>query len=68
MQGDYVDFGKVMTFVIMLWTNIYDKSLALFVGGNHHLQNTFFFVLLGDETTGTSRWVFQAFKKCMGGT
>jgi hypothetical protein len=48
--------------------NIYEKPLALFVGANHHLQNTYFgCALLGDEIIETFQWIFQAFKKCMGG-
>jgi hypothetical protein len=40
---------------------------VIFVGANHHLQNTIFgCALLGDETQATFEWVFQAFKKCMG--
>ena len=67
MQGEYIDFGDVMTFDTTHKTNIYDKPLAVFVGANHHLQNTIFgCALLGDETIPTFEWVFQAFKKCMG--
>ena len=67
MQEEYVDFGDVMTFDITHKTNIYDKPLAIFVGANHHLQNTVFgCVLLGDETIPTFEWVFQAFKRCKG--
>ena len=68
MQAEYIDFGDVMTFDTTHKTNIYDKPLAMFVGANHHLQNTYFgCALLGDETIETFQWVFQAFKKCMEG-
>jgi hypothetical protein len=67
MQGEYADFGDVITFDTTHKTNIYEKPLAIFVGANHHLQNTIFgCALLGDEKQNTFEWVFQAFKKCMG--
>jgi hypothetical protein len=67
MQGEYADFGDVVTFDTTHKTNIYEKPLAIFVGANHHLQNTIFgCALLGDEKENTFEWVFQAFKKCMG--
>ncbi|CAL4981349.1 unnamed protein product [Urochloa decumbens] len=68
MQGDYADFGDAMSFDTTHKTNVYEKPLALFVGSNHHLQNSLFgCALLGDETAETFEWVFKAFKKCMGG-
>jgi hypothetical protein len=68
MQADYMDFGDAMCFDTTHKTNIYEKPLAMFVGSNHHLQNTIFAcALLGDETAETFEWVFQAFKRCMGG-
>lgn len=68
MQGEYADFGDVVTFDTTHKTNLYDKPLAMFVGANHHLQCTIFgFALLGDETTETFEWVFSTFKKCMDG-
>jgi hypothetical protein len=67
MQGEYADFGDVITFDTTHKTNIYEKPLAIFVGANHHLQNRIFgCALLGDEKQDTFKWVFQAFKKCMG--
>ncbi|XP_034593774.2 protein FAR1-RELATED SEQUENCE 5 [Setaria viridis] len=67
MQGDYADFGDAMSFDTTHKTNIYEKPLAMFVGSNHHLQNTLFgCALVGDETAETFEWVFKAFKKCMG--
>jgi hypothetical protein len=51
MQGEYADYGDVVTFDTTHKTNIYDKPLGMFVGANSHLQCTVFgFVLLGDET------------------
>jgi hypothetical protein len=67
MQGEYADFRDVVTFDTTHKTNIYEKPLAIFMGANHHLQNTIFgCALLGDEKENTFEWVFQAFKKCMG--
>ncbi|WVZ71078.1 hypothetical protein U9M48_019704 [Paspalum notatum var. saurae] len=67
MQGEYADFGDVMTFDTTHKTNIYDKPLAMFVGANNHLNNTLFAcALVGDETVETFRWVFRSFKQCMG--
>ena len=68
MQGEYADFGDVVTFDTTYKTNLYNKPLAMFVGANHHLQCTVFGIaLLGDETTETFKWVFSTFKKCMDG-
>lgn len=67
-QGQYADFGDVFTFDATHRTNLYDKPLAMFVGANNHLKCVVFaFALLGDETTETFRWVFDAFSRCMGG-
>uniref|UniRef100_K3YLY1 Protein FAR1-RELATED SEQUENCE n=1 Tax=Setaria italica TaxID=4555 RepID=K3YLY1_SETIT len=67
MEGDYADCGDAMSFDTTRKTNIYEKPLAMFVGSNHHLQNTLFgCALLGDETAETFELVFKAFKKCMG--
>ena len=67
-QGNYADFGDVFTFDTTHRTNMYDKPLAMFVGGSNHLKNIVFaFALLGDETTETFEWVFSTFKRCMGG-
>ncbi|WVZ70134.1 hypothetical protein U9M48_018826 [Paspalum notatum var. saurae] len=66
MQSEYLDFGDAMSFDTTQKTNLYDKPLALFVGGNNHLHNTLFgCALLGDETIETFQWVFQSFKRCM---
>ena len=68
-QGNYADFGDVFTFDTTHRTNMYDKPLAMFVGGSNHLKNIVFaFALLGDETMETFEWVFSTFKRCMGGT
>lgn len=68
MQGEYADFGDVVTFDTTHQTNIYGKPLAMFVGANHHLQNTLFgCALLGDETAETFKWVFRKFRQCMDG-
>ena len=68
-QGNYADFGDVFTFDTMHRTNMYDKPLAMFMGGSNHLKNIVFaFALLGDETTETFEWVFSTFKRWMGGT
>jgi hypothetical protein len=37
MQGEYADFGDVVTFDTTNKTNLYQTLLALFVGANHHL-------------------------------
>jgi hypothetical protein len=66
-QGEYDDFGDAVTFDTTHKTNLYGKPLGMFVGSNHHLQCTMFgFSLLGDETVKTFKWVFNAFKTCMG--
>ncbi|WVZ77854.1 hypothetical protein U9M48_025667 [Paspalum notatum var. saurae] len=66
MQGEYADFGDVIAFDTTHKTNIYDKPLAMFVGGNNHLKNTLFAcALVGDETVDTFRWLFKSFKQCM---
>ena len=68
MQADYLDFGDAVTFDTTHKTNLYDKPLGVFVGANHHLQcSVFGFALLADETIETFEWVFNSFKKCMGG-
>jgi hypothetical protein len=42
--------------------------LTMFVGSNHHHQNTIFSVaLLRQETTTTFEWLFRSFKLCMMG-
>ena len=65
--GEYVDYGDVVTFDTTPKTNLYDKPLGMFIGGNNHLECTVFgFVLLGDETVETFEWAFNAFKTCMG--
>ena len=67
-QGQYADFGDVFTFNTTHHTNVYDKPLAMFVGGSNHTKNVVFaFALLDDETTETFEWVFSTFKRCMGG-
>jgi hypothetical protein len=54
MQANYMDFGDAMCFDTTHKTNIYEKPLGMFVGSNHHLQNTIFAcALLGDETGET---------------
>ncbi|KAL6842558.1 hypothetical protein ACP4OV_027402 [Aristida adscensionis] len=67
-QGEYADFGDVFTFDTTHRTNSYNMPLAMFVGGNNHLQNTIFgFALVGDETQPRFEWLFSTFKRCMGG-
>jgi len=42
--------------------------LAMFVGANNNLKNvTFGQVLIGDESTGSFKWLFETFKSYMGG-
>jgi hypothetical protein len=42
--------------------------LAMFVGANNNLKNvTFAQALIGDESLGSFKWLFQTFKSCMGG-
>jgi hypothetical protein len=67
MQGEYADYGDVVTFGTAHKDNLYDKPQGMFIGANNHLQCTVFgFVLLGDETVETFEWTFNAFKTCMG--
>ncbi|WVZ90765.1 hypothetical protein U9M48_037036 [Paspalum notatum var. saurae] len=66
-QGEYINFGDVITFDTTHKANLYDKPLGMFVCAIHHLKCTVFgFGLLGDETVETFEWVFNAFKTCMG--
>ncbi|XP_066347564.1 protein FAR1-RELATED SEQUENCE 5-like [Miscanthus floridulus] len=42
--------------------------LAMFVGANNNLKNmTFRQALIGDESIGSFKWLFETFKSCMGG-
>jgi hypothetical protein len=42
--------------------------LAMFVGANNNLKNvTFGQALIGDESTGSFKWLFETFMACMGG-
>ncbi|CAL5000205.1 unnamed protein product [Urochloa decumbens] len=68
MQGEYADFGDAVTFDTTYKTNMYNMPLAMFVGSNHHHQNTIFGVaLLRQETIKSFQWLFGAFKSCMQG-
>jgi hypothetical protein len=50
MRAGYIDFGDAMSFDTTHKTNIHERTLAMFVGSNHHVQNTLFgCALLGDE-------------------
>ena len=67
-HAKYADFGDVVTFDTTYKTNMYNMPLAMFVGSNHHLQNTIFGVaLLRDERTESFEWLFNTFKNCMDG-
>ncbi|XP_050378275.1 protein FAR-RED IMPAIRED RESPONSE 1-like [Argentina anserina] len=65
---DYCTFGDVLIFDSTYKTNIYDKSLAVFVGTNNHRATVIFgCALLADEIEETYDWVLTAFLKSMNG-
>jgi len=67
-RAEYRDFGDVITFDTTHKTNSRRMPLAMFVGANNNLKNvTFGQALIGDESTGSFRWLFETFKSCMGG-
>ncbi|KAG2658305.1 hypothetical protein PVAP13_1KG249210 [Panicum virgatum] len=67
-RAEYRDFGDVITFDTTHKTNSRRMPLAMFVGANNNLKNvTFGQALIGDESTGSFRWLFDTFKSCMGG-
>jgi len=67
-QGDYADFGDVITFDTTYRTNLYSMPLAMFVGCNNQLQNIVFAqALVRDERADTFEWIFKTFQECMNG-
>jgi hypothetical protein len=67
-RAEYRDFGDVITFDTTHKTNSKRMLLAMFVGANNNPRNvTFGQVLIGDESVGSFKWLFQTFKSFMGG-
>ncbi|KAG2609216.1 hypothetical protein PVAP13_4KG059516 [Panicum virgatum] len=67
-RAEYRDFGDVITFDTTHKTNSRRMPLAMFVGANNNLKNvTFGQALIGDESTGSFRWLFETFKSCVCG-
>ncbi|XP_039816252.1 protein FAR1-RELATED SEQUENCE 5 isoform X8 [Panicum virgatum] len=67
-RAEYRDFGDVITFDMTHKTNSKHMPLAMFVGANNKLKNVSFGkAMIGDETTGSFKWLFETFKNCMGG-
>ena len=65
-QAAYADFGDCVTFDTTYKTNKYHMPLGVFVGVNNHLQSTIFGVaLVGNESSDSFEWIFNAFKRCM---
>jgi hypothetical protein len=67
-RAEYRDFGDVITFDTTHKTNSKRMPLAMFVGADNNLKNvTFGQALIGDESTGLFKWLFETFMACMGG-
>ena len=65
-QAAYADFGDCVTFDTTYKMNKYHMPLGFFVGVNNHLQSTIFGVaLVGNESSDSFEWIFNAFKWCM---
>ncbi|XP_073148054.1 protein FAR1-RELATED SEQUENCE 5-like [Henckelia pumila] len=68
MKEDYDIFGDVMVFDTTYRTNKYNLICAPFVGINHHWKNVMFgCAFLSDEKVESFQWLFEVFKKSMGG-
>ncbi|XP_021727222.1 protein FAR1-RELATED SEQUENCE 5-like [Chenopodium quinoa] len=68
MLEDYKIYGDVTVFDTTYRTNRYILICAPFVGINNHWKNTMFACsFIGDETTDSFVWLFETFKKAMGG-
>ncbi|XP_021743995.1 protein FAR1-RELATED SEQUENCE 5-like [Chenopodium quinoa] len=68
MLEDYKIYGDVTVFDTTYRTNRYNLICAPFVGINNHWKNTMFACsFIGDETTDSFVWLFETFKKAMGG-
>jgi hypothetical protein len=67
-RAEYRDIGDVITFDMTHKTNCKNMPLAIFVGAHNNLKNvTFGQALIGDESTGSFKWLFETFKSCIGG-
>ncbi|CAL4905934.1 unnamed protein product [Urochloa decumbens] len=67
-RAEYKDFGDVVTFDTTHKTNSKRMPLAMFVGANNNLKNvTFGQALIGDETAGSFKWLFETFLNYMSG-
>ncbi|XP_020963751.1 protein FAR1-RELATED SEQUENCE 5-like [Arachis ipaensis] len=59
---DYECFGDVLAFDTTYKKNVYNKSLVIFSGTNHHGQTTIFgCALLLDERSKTFKWALKEF-------
>ncbi|XP_057775333.1 protein FAR1-RELATED SEQUENCE 5-like [Salvia miltiorrhiza] len=68
MKDDFLIFGDVMVFDATYGTNKYNLICAPFVGLNNHKNNVMFgCAFLSNEKIDTFVWLFETFKKYMGG-
>ncbi|KAL8530526.1 hypothetical protein ACS0TY_007531 [Phlomoides rotata] len=68
MREDYNVYGDVVSFDTTYRINKYNLIYAPFVGLNNHRKSIFFAcVFLADEKTESFEWLFEVFKKSMGG-
>ncbi|XP_073143038.1 protein FAR1-RELATED SEQUENCE 5-like isoform X2 [Henckelia pumila] len=68
MKEDYDIFGDVMVFDTTYRTNKYNLICSSFVGINNHGKNAMFgCAFLTDEKVESFQWLFEVFKKSMGG-
>ncbi|XP_057808592.1 protein FAR1-RELATED SEQUENCE 5-like [Salvia miltiorrhiza] len=68
MKDDFTIFGDVMVFDTTYRTNKYNLICAPFVGLNNYKKNVMFgCAFLSNEKIETFVWLFETFKKSMGG-
>ncbi|KAL8472569.1 hypothetical protein ACS0TY_029683 [Phlomoides rotata] len=68
MREDYNVYGDVVSFDTTYQTNKYNLIYGPFVGLNNHRKSIFFAcAFLADEKTESFEWLFEVFKKSMGG-
>ncbi|XP_073059472.1 protein FAR1-RELATED SEQUENCE 5-like isoform X7 [Primulina eburnea] len=68
MKEDYRIYGDVMVFDTTYRTNKYNLICAPFIGINNHWNNAMFgCAFLANEKYESFQWLFEVFKKSMGG-
>lgn len=68
MKEDYMIYGDVVVFDTTYRTNRYNLICAPFVGINNHWKNVMFgCAFISNEKTESFEWLFEVFKKSMGG-